>query len=98
MSHFFLNPHVTEELSKIPKATSETLINMMIEKITYNESFKDEMSHLICLHFVNAKYKKQNLTLRNRLSSFIYGEPVTLTLKDQLNWMINTPLLEPVFV
>ena len=58
---------------------------MLTERMTHDKLFKDEMFHLICIHFVNTKYKKQHLTLRNRLNNFIHDPCLTFKKPDELD-------------
>ena len=78
---FFLSPLMRQQLNLLPDTVMKALTEQLREKLVYGDTgFREALSHRVCYHVATGL----------RLGS------TTLTALNYVDWLIHTPLLQPV--
>ncbi len=78
---FFLSPPVRQQLNLLPDTVMKALTEQLREKLVYGDTgFREALSHRVCYHVATV---------------FRFGS-TTLTALNYVDWLIHTPLLQPV--
>ena len=78
---FFLSPLIRQQLKLLPDTVMKALTEQLREKLVYGDAgFREALSHRVCYHVATV---------------FRFGS-TTLTALNYVDWLIRTPLLQPV--